>query len=49
MVLAMDTLDAFEFLDKIIDIIKEENILKPPSSDKVVEYLNPQELKVSAN
>lgn len=47
MVLVMDTLNVFDFLDRIVTLIKEENILNPQEANKVIEYVDPQDLKVS--
>ncbi|XP_044256502.1 acidic amino acid decarboxylase GADL1 isoform X1 [Tribolium madens] len=45
MILAMDTLNVFDFLDRIVKLIKEEHILNPQEANKVIEYVDPQDLK----
>ena len=45
-VLAMDTLNVLDFLDRIVSLIKQENVLTPQET-KVVEYVDPEQLKVS--
>jgi hypothetical protein len=43
----MDTLNVFDFLDRIIALIKEENVLNPQETDRVIEYEDPEDLKIS--
>jgi glutamate/tyrosine decarboxylase-like PLP-dependent enzyme len=42
----MDTLNVFDFLDRIIALIKEENVLNPQETDRVIEYEDPEDLKI---
>ncbi|RZB39942.1 glutamate decarboxylase-like protein 1 [Asbolus verrucosus] len=40
----MDTPNVFEFLERIVNLIKEENVLNPQEED-VIEYVDPEDLK----
>ncbi|XP_063929442.1 acidic amino acid decarboxylase GADL1 isoform X2 [Zophobas morio] len=40
----MDTLNVLDFLDRIVSLIKQENVLTPQET-KVVEYVDPEQLK----